>query len=93
VPTYSNAGAGANIKGARALILGAQAAVVAHGKDTDDQGKMKVVERTFDYGKRYGVGVTLIWGSRRRGSPTSRISASSRSIPRLRRTDNRGPGV
>jgi hypothetical protein len=37
-------------------VLGAQAAVVAHGKDTDDQGKMKVVERTFDYGKRYGVG-------------------------------------
>lgn len=62
VPTFSNGGAGANIKGARALVLGAQSAVVAHGKDTDDQGKMKLVERTFDYGKKYGVGVTLIWG-------------------------------
>lgn len=62
VPTFSDAGAGANVSGARALVLGAQAAVVAHGKETDADGKMKLVERTFDYGKRYGVGVTLIWG-------------------------------
>ncbi len=62
VPTFTDGGAGANIAGARAVILGAQAAVVAHGKDTDANGKMKVVERTFDYGKRFGVGVTLIWG-------------------------------
>lgn len=62
VPTFSDGGAGANVKGARALVLGAQAAVVAHGKDTDSVGKMKVVERTFDYGKRLGLGITLIWG-------------------------------
>ncbi len=62
VPTGTDAGAGGNIAWARALVLGAQAAVVAHGKDTDDQGKMKVVERTFDYGKKYGIAATLIWG-------------------------------
>jgi N4-gp56 family major capsid protein len=62
VPTFTDGGAGANVAGCRGLVLGAQAAVVAHGRDTDDQGKMKIVERTFDYGKRYGVGVTLIWG-------------------------------
>lgn len=55
-------GAGGNVKAARALVLGAQAAVVAHGNDTDGWGKMKLAERTFDYGKRYGVGVTMIWG-------------------------------
>jgi len=62
IPTFSNAGAGGNVSGARALALGAQAAVVAHGKDTDENGRMKLVERTFDYGKRYGVSATLIWG-------------------------------
>ena len=55
-------GAGNNVKAARALVLGAQAAVVAHGNDTDGWGKMTLAERTFDYGKRYGVGVTMIWG-------------------------------
>lgn len=62
VPTFADGGAGANIKGARAMVLGAQSGVVAHGRDTDQDGKMKIVERTFDYGKRYGVGVTLVWG-------------------------------
>lgn len=62
VPTGTDAGAGGNVRWARALVIGAQAAVVAHGKDTDADGKMKLVERTFDYGKRYGIGVTLIWG-------------------------------
>jgi N4-gp56 family major capsid protein len=62
VPTFANYGAGANIKAARALFLGAQAAVVGHGKDTDEFGKLKLVEKEFDYGKRYGVGATMIWG-------------------------------
>lgn len=62
IPTFSDGGAGGNVLGARALVLGAQAAVVAHGNDTDNWGKMKLVERTFDYGKRYGVAVTMIWG-------------------------------
>lgn len=62
VSTFSDGGAGGNILGARALFLGAQAAVTAHGRDTDQWGKMKAVERTFDYGKRFGIGITLIWG-------------------------------
>lgn len=62
VPTFSDAGAGSNVAGARALCLGAQAACVAHGKDTDEDGRLKAVERTFDYGKRYGISTTLIWG-------------------------------
>jgi N4-gp56 family major capsid protein len=62
IPTFLNGGAGANLPGARALVLGAQAAVVAHGNDTDGWGKMQLAERTFDYGKRYGVAVTMIWG-------------------------------
>lgn len=62
VPTFSDYGAGGNVNAARALCLGAQSAVVAHGKDTDDRGVMKLAERTFDYGKRYGVAATLIWG-------------------------------
>lgn len=62
VPTFTDYGAGGNVAAARALVLGAQAAVVAHGKETDKQGKLKLAERTFDYGKRYGIAATLIWG-------------------------------
>lgn len=62
IPTFADYGAGANIKAARALFLGAQAAVVAHGKDTDEWGKLALKEREFDYGKRYGVAATMIWG-------------------------------
>lgn len=61
VPTYTNAGAG-SVKGARALFLGAQAAVVAHGKGTDDDGRMKVVTKTFDYDNQFGVSATFVWG-------------------------------
>lgn len=60
-PNPTGYGAGNNVKAARAVVLGAQAAVVAHGNDTDGWGKMKLAERTFDYGKRYGVAATLIW--------------------------------
>lgn len=62
VPTFTNYGAGANVGAARALVLGAQAAVVAHGKGTDETGRLALAERTFDYGKRYGVAATMIWG-------------------------------
>lgn len=61
VPAFTNWGAGA-IQGARALVLGAQAAVVAQGQGTDDKGKLKLIEKTFDYEKSYGVSATLIWG-------------------------------
>jgi N4-gp56 family major capsid protein len=62
IPTFTNGGAGANLPGARALVLGAQSAVVAYGQNTDGWGKMELAEKTFDYGKRYGVAATLIWG-------------------------------
>lgn len=62
VPTFTDYGAGANVGAARAFVLGAQAGVVAHGKGTDDKGVLKLAERTFDYGKRYGIAATLIWG-------------------------------
>jgi N4-gp56 family major capsid protein len=62
IPTFTDGGAGANIKGARAVVLGAQAAVAAYGNGTDDKGRLKATDRTFDYGKRYGVSATLIWG-------------------------------
>jgi N4-gp56 family major capsid protein len=65
IPTFAAGVGGATVSGARGLFLGAQAAVVAHGNDTDGWGKMSLVERTFDYGKRYGVGVTMIWGMAR----------------------------
>ena len=65
IPTFTNGGAGGNIPGARALFLGAQAAVVAHGMKTDDMGKMELAERTFDYEKQYGVAATLIWAMQR----------------------------
>lgn len=62
IPTFTDYGSGANVGAARALVLGAQAAVVAHGKGANEKGVLKLAERTFDYGKRYGVAATLIWG-------------------------------
>lgn len=62
VPTFSDYGAGANVKAARALVLGAQAAVVAHGTKTDDKGRMSIVEKKFDYDKYLGNAATFIWG-------------------------------
>ena len=62
VPTFSDYGAGANVKAARALVLGAQAAVTAYGGSTDDRGRMKLVEKSKDYGKYMGTAATFIWG-------------------------------
>jgi N4-gp56 family major capsid protein len=61
-PRFFNYGAGGNIQAHRAIVLGAQACVVAHGKGTNSMGRLALAERTFDYGKRYGVAATLIWG-------------------------------
>lgn len=55
-------GAGGNVEIHRALFLGAQAGVTASGGKTDGWGRMKLAERTFDYGKRYAVAATFIWG-------------------------------
>lgn len=62
IPTFTDYGAGANISAARALVLGAQAATVAHAKGTDKWGKMKLVEKTKDFDKFYAVSATLLWG-------------------------------
>lgn len=55
-------GAGGNVEIHRALFLGAQAGVTSSGGKTDGWGRMKLAERTFDYGKRYAVAATFIWG-------------------------------
>lgn len=55
-------GAGGNVEIHRALFCGAQAAVTSSGGQTDGWGRMKLAERTFDYGKRYAVAATWIWG-------------------------------
>ena len=47
----------------RAVLLGAQAGVVAFGKETDgDAEGFSWDEETFDYGNQFGVGVRGIWG-------------------------------
>lgn len=62
IPTFTDGGAGGNLPGARALFLGAQAAVVAHGAKTNGDGRMSIVEEKEDYEKYLGNGVTFIWG-------------------------------
>ncbi|MCH2238903.1 MAG: N4-gp56 family major capsid protein [Blastomonas sp.] len=62
IPTFSDYGSGGNVQAARALVLGAQAGVVAYGKETQQDGRMKIAEKTFDYGKYLGNAVTMIWG-------------------------------
>lgn len=54
-------GAGGNVEIHRALFLGAQAGVTGGAKKTDGWGRLKLAERTFDYGKRYAVAATFIW--------------------------------
>lgn len=66
VPLYL-AGAGNAVSCARAVFLGAQAGVMAAGREGDAQdfGKLKLAEKTFDYGKRYGIAATFIFGMSR----------------------------
>jgi N4-gp56 family major capsid protein len=66
IPLYL-AGAGNAISCARAVFLGAQAAVMAAGREGNakDFGKLKLAEKTFDYGKRYGIAATFIFGMAR----------------------------
>lgn len=60
-PRFTNYGAGGNVEAHRALILGAQAAVVAYGQDADEKGRVKTKEKEIDYGKHLGIGATFIW--------------------------------
>lgn len=66
IPQYL-AGAGSAIPCARAVFLGAQAAVMAAGREGSAEGfgKLKLAEKTFDYGKRYGIAATFIFGMSR----------------------------
>ena len=61
VKTFSDYGAG-SVKAARALFMGAQAAVCAFGRGFSGDEKMNWTEKTFDYGKRLGVAGTVVWG-------------------------------
>jgi N4-gp56 family major capsid protein len=61
VRTYSDYGAG-SVKAARALFLGAQAAVVGFGRGYEGAERMDWIEETFDYKKYLGVATELIWG-------------------------------
>jgi N4-gp56 family major capsid protein len=66
IPLYL-AGAGNAISCARAVFLGAQAGVMAAGREGSAEGfgKLKLAEKTFDYGKRYGIAATFIFGMAR----------------------------
>ena len=57
----SNAGAAvANTK--RALMCGAQSAVLAFGRSQNDSQKFRWLEELRDFGRQIGIGVSAIWG-------------------------------
>ena len=60
MPTYINWGAGANVGGGEALLLGAQAGVIAYGKGDGESATW--FEKEFDYGNKQGVSGGLVWG-------------------------------
>lgn len=62
VRTFSDYGAGANVKAARALFLGAQAGVIGFGRGYEGAERLEWTEETFDYKKYLGVATELIWG-------------------------------
>ena len=61
IRTYTDYGAG-TVGAARALLLGAQAGAVAFGRGFSGASRMKWAERTFDYGDKFGVAASMIWG-------------------------------
>lgn len=60
MPTYTTWGAGANVGGGEAMLLGAQAAVIAYGKGDGESATW--FEKEFDYGNKQGVSGGLVWG-------------------------------
>lgn len=56
VPTFSNWGGTGDQPGARALVMGAQAIVMAFGKEG------KWVEKSFDMGNKWAICTGAIWG-------------------------------
>lgn len=61
VRTYTDYGAG-SVHAARALLLGAQAGAVAFGRGFSGASRMKWAERTFDFGDKFAVAASMIWG-------------------------------
>jgi len=55
IPTYSTWGSGANLTGARALLLGRQAGVCAYGQ------MPQWYEKLFDFNRIPGVAVDVVW--------------------------------
>ena len=47
---------------ARAVLCGAQAAMIAFGRETPGAGRMKWTEKNTDYDNEIGVAASLIWG-------------------------------
>lgn len=64
VPTASNWGAGGNVSGATAVLLGKQAGLLAFGH-IGDNGSAKYVEDLDDYENRYGYAGAMILGAKR----------------------------
>ena len=58
---FNNYGTGANLPAARALFMGAQAAVVAYG-NSGNGARYNWVEETLDLGNEIVIGSDLIWG-------------------------------
>lgn len=56
VPTFSTWGATSDQPGARALVMGAQAIIMALGKEG------KWVEKSFDMGNKWAISTGAIWG-------------------------------
>ncbi len=56
VPTFSDWGSLSDQPGARALVMGAQAIVMALGKEG------KWVEKEFDYENKWAIATGAIWG-------------------------------
>ena len=56
VSTFADGGGSSDVKGARNIFMGAQAACFA------DNGAMNWIEKTFDYGNQLGISAAKIFG-------------------------------
>lgn len=58
-PTYSNWGSGANVSGAKCILMGQEALLLAKGKDP------YVIDQSFDYDNQRGISGNFILGFKR----------------------------
>lgn len=63
---FNNAGAGANVAGARALLLGCQAGIIAFGQAGQGMS-FDWIEETKDYGETLNVGSRSVFGFKKAG--------------------------